>query len=227
MSKQRESGLVVRIHHREHPSLATIWDEFNRLPLPRVEHLRDVYRQAPPEVWPEIERLGQTCTARPPIPFPFRRGLSFRVSDLWLVHLGRLSIDTSKVKRMPLYWKVKEVFGDDARMSGFFYYPPGGFKEWHTDFEDPQSDPEKHWRVYMVKAEDDRKSWFQYVDPDTGKIKKVFDRDAHLNLFSLKEEPPLWHAVWSDTQRWCLGIKLGEQAIQSLLEIEGVERLAS
>ena len=109
------------------------------------------------------------------------------------------------------------------RMSGFFYYPPGGFKEWHTDFEDPQMDPEKHWRIYLIRAAENEASWFQYLDPVSEEIQRVYDYDGYLNFFNLVEEKPLWHGVVSNTHRYSLGIKLGDDAIRHLLELKGVE----
>ena len=79
------------------------------------------------------------------------------------------------------------------------------------------SEPEKKWRVYMVRTTKDNKSWFQYYGKDK-KIRKIMDRNAHMNLFNLTETPPLWHGVFSNTHRWSIGIKLDADVIHSLIE---------
>ena len=42
-------------------------------------------------------------------------------------------------------------------------------------------------------------------------------RNGHLNFFNLVEDKPLWHGVYSNTHRYSLGIKLGDQAIVLLI----------
>ena len=220
------SRLVTRIHHTESDAVKAIWDELEHIPLPQVDHLRDLFGPDPrlKELGQEVEALGRTCYGKPPVDFEFNRRAAVAVTDEWILHLGRLTFNVQRANRLKLFWKIKEVFGDDARMSGFFYYPPGGFKEWHTDFEEPQMDPEKHWRIYLIKAAEDEASWFQYVDPVSGEIERVYDYDGHLNFFNLIEEKPLQHSVISNTHRYSLGIKLGDQAIARLLDLASVKQ---
>lgn len=218
--------LVARTHYSTSPEVGAIWDELIRMELPRAESCGALFDHMP-QARDEIEALGKTCLRKPPIAMRFNRRFAFRYSDNWLVHLGRVIFESEKARALPLYAKVKEVFGEDSRMSGLFYYPPGGFKEWHTDFEDPQQDPQRRWRIYLIKSEEDRKSWFQYLDPASGKIKRVHDQDGYLNLFSLTETKPLYHAVYSNTHRWSLGIKMGDEAIRKLLDCPGLERVGA
>ena len=218
-------SLVTRIHFSESEAVRSIWNELGQIPLPQVDHLRDLFGPDPrlAAVGQEMEALGQTCLEKPPVALEYNRGAAIQITDDWILHLGRLTFNVARANRLKLFWKIKEVFGDDARMSGFFYYPPGGFKEWHTDFEDPQMDPEKHWRIYLIKSAEDKASWFQYIDPVTGEIERVYDYDGHLNFFNLIEEKPLWHGVISNTHRYSLGIKLGDEAISHLLDLRGVK----
>ena len=207
---------VHRIRCQEVPELQEVWKAFDSTPLPRVGSASALFNNEQ-NVIKEIKALGQTCFSAPPIKQAFDRTWAFQFNDDWNVHLGRLSLDADKALNSPLALKIKSIFGDSGQLSGFFYYPPGGFKEWHTDYEDPMSDPEKKWRVYMVRTTKDNKSWFQYYGKDK-KIRKIMDRNAHMNLFNLTETPPLWHGVFSNTHRWSIGIKLDADVIHSLIQ---------
>ena len=218
------SKLVRRIHHSESDGVKAIWDELGNIPLPETDHLSALFEPDPrlKEMAADIERLGQSCFDKPPVDFEFNRCMALQITDDWILNLGRLTFNVSRANRLKLFWTIKEVFGEDARMSGFFYYPPGGFKEWHTDFEDPQMDPEKHWRIYLIKSAEDEKSWFHYLDPKTNEIERIYDYDGHLNFFNLVEDQPLWHGVYSHTHRYSLGIKLGDEAIKNLLDLTDI-----
>ena len=210
------TDVIHRIHHSEIPELDEIWRVLEATELPKIPSLAKVIGNER-EVARQMKALGDTCFKKPPIQIPFDRRWSFRYDEDWVVHLGRMTYDHSKVQATELAATVREVFGDEGRLSGFFYYPPGGFKEWHTDFEDPQIDAAtRHWRIYMLRTTKDAKSWFQYVDAK-GRIRKVIDRNGYLNLFSLTESPPLWHSVYSNTHRWSVGIKLPPHVIERLV----------
>jgi hypothetical protein len=209
------TDVIHRIHHSEVPELQAIWEALEATELPKVGSCSKLFAHLP-GVPKQIKALGETCFTRPPVKVPFDRRWAFRYDENWVVHLGRLTYDHEKALDTPLARTISSIFGDQGRLSGFFYYPPGGFKEWHTDFEDPQPDSEKHWRIYMLRTTRDARSWFQYLDAD-GKIRKVVDRNGHLNVFSLTESPPLWHAVYSNTHRWSVGIKLDPAIIESLI----------
>ena len=186
--------LIARSHHTESDKVREVWEELHRMSLPRIDHMDMLYAR-----WPDalqaIRELRACCSRPPPDGFDFSRIFAYRLTEEWFVEPGRLAIDADKAGSLPLYWKIKELFGEHSRLSGFFYYPPGGFKEWHTDFEAPHVDTELHWRIYLVKTEDGTRSWFQYQDPRTAEIRRVHDEDGCLNFFSLREDRPLWHSV--------------------------------
>ena len=56
----------------------------------------------------------------------------------------------------------------------------------------------------------------------THEIERVYDYDGYLNFFNLVEDKPLQHAVYSNTHRYSLGIKLGDESIKKLLDLEAV-----
>lgn len=206
---------IHKIRCDDVPELRAIWNALEAAPLPKVGSFSKLF--ANPQVARDIKALGQTCFKKPPIQRPFDRTWAFEYDENWVVHLGRLTYNHAKAHQSALAHKIRDIFGEQGRLSGFFYYPPGGFKEWHTDYEDPLTDPEKKWRVYILRTTKDNKSWFQYFDHASGSIRKIVDRNGYMNLFVLPESPPLWHAVFSNTHRWSVGIKFDEEIIERLV----------
>ncbi len=89
--------------------------------------------------------------------------------------------------------------------SGHFWYPPGSFMGWHTNLRTPG------WRLYINYVEQPGKSFFRYRDPDTGKIVTAIDRTWNFRFFRIASEKPLWHAIYSQTDRFSLGYKVSPQ----------------
>jgi hypothetical protein len=83
--------------------------------------------------------------------------------------------------------------------SGHFWYPAGSYMAWHTNSGVPG------WRVYINYAEEPGKSFFRYRDPQTGGIVTLWDKKWNIRLFRVTRDNPLWHAVYSDTNRFSLG----------------------
>lgn len=90
-------------------------------------------------------------------------------------------------------------------IKGLFYYPPGGFREWHTNLLDDTS-----WRLYYINVTEDEKSWFRYVPAGSNETVLVPDRSGYYNMFRLRsrKEELLWHTVYSDTNRFSVGFKI-------------------
>lgn len=86
-----------------------------------------------------------------------------------------------------------------VRCSGHFWYPPGGYMGWHTNSGAPG------WRVYITHAREPGKSFFRYRLPDTGVVVTSRDRTWDVRLFRIAASAPLWHAVYSETDRYSLG----------------------
>jgi hypothetical protein len=83
--------------------------------------------------------------------------------------------------------------------SGHFWYPRGSWMGWHTNSRAPG------WRIYINYAEEPGKSFFRYRDPLSGKVHTLIDRQWNLRVFRVVSEKPLWHCVYSDTERFSLG----------------------
>lgn len=103
-------------------------------------------------------------------------------------------------QRLALRDLLSEFFNGEVLESGNFLYPPGGFKEWHTNM-----DGEPGWRMYIVHK-DEGLSYFRYVCPDTMQIRTIEDEDGQINIFRVGPDLPFWHAVKSiDAHRYSKG----------------------
>lgn len=103
-----------------------------------------------------------------------------------------------------------------VRVSGFFYYPPNGFREWHTNIHTKPG-----WRLYYVRLPHGGDSYFTYKSPKNGELYKVKDRDGYFNLFNLdtQSELPLWHNVYCDTaHRFSLGIHISDEMARKIID---------
>ena len=87
----------------------------------------------------------------------------------------------------------------EARRSGHFWYPPGSHMAWHTNNKAPG------WRVYLTHAEEPGRSFFRYCDPRTGKVVTTMDNRWDLRVFRVDPAQSLWHAVYSETDRFSFG----------------------
>lgn len=138
----------------------------------------------------------------------------------WSYRFGKYSRRSFKKRILPsLAFGWKKLFGTEIQeenISGFFYYPPGGFREWHTNRWDGCG-----YRLYLVHTETctgGKKSVGSsgmnlIVGYDQERV-QIKDTDRTANLFEITKEPPLWHSVWSNQHRYSLGLKLN--AVQAM-----------
>jgi GNAT superfamily N-acetyltransferase len=84
--------------------------------------------------------------------------------------------------------------------TGHFWYPNGGYMGWHTNLRTPG------WRCYITIADEPGRSFFRYRHPD-GRVITSWDRTCDVRLFNITPSAPLWHAVYSETNRFSLGYK--------------------
>lgn len=112
-------------------------------------------------------------------------------------NFGHLSISDQ------LYSYIEQMFPEYIpRVSGHFYYPPGGFMSWHTNSDMPQ----KH--VYITYVDNPSQSFFRtYSD---GNIITNFDNDELVvRVFDIVDTKPYyWHCVYSDCNRYSFGFRL-------------------
>ena len=89
-----------------------------------------------------------------------------------------------------------------VKNSGHFWYPPGGFMGWHTNPRTPG------WRLYINYCEEPGKSFFRYRDQEQGTTVTAMDKVWNFRLFKITNGKPLWHAIYSDTNRFSLGYRV-------------------
>ena len=113
---------------------------------------------------------------------------------------------------------------DDSIFGGYFYYPPSGCREWHTNQYDALG-----WRGYFVHVKKEGRSAVNVMDPfqDQGRprdpqsgFQSFPDKNRILRLFKITRNPPLWHSIVSSTDRFSLGFRLSEACAQALIKLQ-------
>lgn len=88
-------------------------------------------------------------------------------------------------------------------ITGKFWYPSNGYMGWHTNNAYPG------YRLYCTHADESNKSFFRYLDPFDGSIVTSWDRVGWMGrLFRIDKDEPLWHCVYSGTNRISTGCNL-------------------
>jgi hypothetical protein len=127
------------------------------------------------------------------------RHVADAVHDRRVAHL-RAALDRSVARRL------HTVFEPPRRLlvfnSGHFWYPPGSFMGWHTNSLHPA------WRLYVTHAEEPGKSFIRYRDPRSGEIVTSLDQSWDFRLFRISRDTLLWHAVYSETNRFSFGFMI-------------------
>jgi len=127
----------------------------------------------------------------------------------WVLHTGGLPHSLLDPAVIAARERVDDLVADIAAAAGFssapsghFLYPPGGYIGWHTNSRVPGR------RLYLTMVDEPERSWFARRDPDTGEVVYSWDTGRDLRAFDVEKDRPLWHAVWSATQRHSLGYRL-------------------
>jgi hypothetical protein len=89
-----------------------------------------------------------------------------------------------------------------VEVGGHFLYPPGGYMGWHTNSGAPC------WRIYITHAEEPSRSFFRYRDPRSTEIVTSYDGDFDVRMFLIAPKQPLWHAIYSETNRYSIGFRI-------------------
>lgn len=132
----------------------------------------------------------------------------------------------AKFKHVELWSRFRKDLKDTflkmgVAVTGSFYYPPGGYREWHTN-----ADKAAGWRMYYVRVSEEGKSWFHYINPTTDQLVQVPDKDDHFHLFYLTDLEQVktgtrpeffWHNVVSHTHRRSLGFRVSDEMVQRIL----------
>ena len=153
------------------------------------------------EALPSAERIAYelaTCAEEQATPRRARAPLSRVQEKNGVVKMGP---GMDKPRRKLLTDLLSEFFGAPVLESGNYLYPPGGFKEWHTNMASVPG-----WRMYIIRKSPEGRSFFRYVDPVTTALETRWDSDAQINIFEVRADQPFWHAIASvDAYRWSKG----------------------
>ncbi len=111
--------------------------------------------------------------------------------------------------------KVKELFSTwkdlVVTQSGLFWYPPGCSMAWHTNSR------AVGWRIYISYAEKEGESFFRYRDQNSSEIITLLDKTWNCRLFRVNASNPLWHCVYSNTNRFSIGYRVLEPSFGGAL----------
>lgn len=88
--------------------------------------------------------------------------------------------------------------------SGWFHYPNNGFMSWHTNSNI------KTKRVYVVFADEDKKSFFRFEDGDEI-ITDYDDKGVTIREFDTSDQL-LWHCVYSECNRYSFGFRIQDMS---------------
>ena len=73
----------------------------------------------------------------------------------------------------------KSIYGhiQYTMVRGLFWYPKGGFREWHTNRFHLSG-----WRLYMIDCDEDERSWFAYKHPKTSITHRIPEERQDRNI---------------------------------------------
>jgi hypothetical protein len=229
--------LKADLLYEEFPVLKILWESYKHMTMSYlsdalVSKMTDHIFHAL-ELSPELSEFSQNISSSPShLLNHYRRfesqGLSSNVlkdyiaswsSSAYWMSLGRcfrfvnpqFKTASGDYVSYPLYHNSKTVLAEyDAsslEVRGNFFYPPGGFREWHTNSINPG------WRAYCVFSDESSPSSFNYINPASGSLSIVDDKSDHVNLFRVatSDHDSLWHSVQSRTWRLSMGFRFNIQ----------------
>ena len=133
-------------------------------------------------------------------------GYSFEARSLshgWMLNRGKIS-----------YAKLAWMIHFEQR--GVFWYPKGGYREWHTNHPYDGVVQNAGWRIYLVDT--DGESAFHYLDAH-GELKTVSDKPLYANIFYLPPVTLFWHSVVSNANRFSCGFRPIGGAVERLTQL--------
>jgi hypothetical protein len=150
---------------------------------------------------------------------PARATGIFGDEDQWKLTSGRLVHQRLLETDVPWYWWpvtwfnasyqkptiIRFVRHYGVKITGLFYYPPGGYASWHTNQFDDIG-----WRFYYIRTTTPGKSWFRYKHVLNDTVHLAPDGEEHYNMFYLTgdKDDLIWHSVYSDTNRFSVGFRV-------------------
>ena len=248
-----DKGHIYRFKATDHEYYAALWKEQQTV-APTILNVKGF--QGYVDSSPELSKMQADCLAPPDKKFYDQFTLNtphVKTGDETLIrgvnshngmHVGDGVIAISKPHKVALKSGIYGIRQDLAEAidspggmnnSGNYYYPPGGFREWHTNkcqqtntkhysfgTTDPIYESSQDckgarstggWRGYMVYAEEEGKSWMSVIDGG-GSFRTLMDRSGYVSLFYLPGgEENSWHTIFSQTHRWSIGFRITDKFI--------------
>lgn len=132
--------------------------------------------------------------------------LSQPYNEVWRVKNGKYQHLVNNRSFPSYYWsedKLKKLTDLGVESRGNFYYPRGGFREWHTNAKNISG-----YRMYFI-AKNEGNSWFNYINPETNQVVNLPDKNEYANIFYVHNyenwNKVIWHSIYSETDRFSLG----------------------
>ena len=141
------------------------------------------------------------------------------ISGGWTARNGKFARNSTSVEGVVSVAKeLSSLLGEDLEntsLRGNYYYPKGGYREWHTNQYDPLG-----WRLYFVHIDQSECATFNYIDPVSKARHQCTDTDGMMRLFYVGSgDSLLWHSIVSDGNRWSLGFILNEASALKLINM--------
>lgn len=125
---------------------------------------------------------------------------------------GYVKLDDRKLRMPELISQVSEFFGAPCRCQGDYWYPPGGFRDWHTNKYDKAG-----WRLYIVDVDVRAQSYFRIKHPRTHEIVTLWDQPGTFNFFLIDPARLLWHCIGAERcNRWSKGFVIPDTWLDTL-----------
>jgi Nif11 domain len=114
---------------------------------------------------------------------------------------------------------LEEHFGSTVQFSGSMWYPPLGYRLWHTNETQPG------WRMYLIDFDGPFEdsyaaSFFRYMNPETKEIVTLRERPKLARFFKIEQEDDklFWHCIVNATvhNRWSFGFAVPENWMDKL-----------
>ena len=136
------------------------------------------------------------------------------VDSNWKFRFGKYIRRNETSPRFKTMMDLIHTVDPTITLGGYFYYPKGGCREWHTNENDTHG-----WRGYFVYCPDgDNMSELNILDPKTKKLVRAPDRSGIIRLFKVGgSDDRLWHSVTSSTKRYSLGFRLPDTVANQLI----------
>ena len=90
-----------------------------------------------------------------------------------------------------------------CQTTGAMIYPKNGYMGWHNNSK-------TGWRLYCTYCAEEAKSYFRYEDGDGRLVDSEERQGWNFRLFFIRDNlSPLWHSIYTESERVALGTYLG------------------